>query len=603
MTRFSYSEYLSQFRNGENRANSSLGKSPSSILRCAGRRWQQDGTAAESIEDVDPVVCAIRNGDVTAVNELAVASPLSLMKGNHEGWIPLHEAAYCGQAECIKALLRAQPGLVDKRTLQEQTALLLAVSCDHLSCVQCLLQAGADPDISSKNKDTPLYKACERENVDMVSLLLSSGATVNQRCHQGWTALHEAACRNNTDICELLVRAGATVNPPNTYCIAPLIAAAQQGRLEGLQYLIKRGADVNMHTCDGATALCEASKKGHRHVVAALLSSNADANKPTKAGLLPIHIAARFGHHEIVSLLVPVTSRPRIRHSGISPLHLSAQHSSDRVTAVLLKTGADVNATLSPSYSTQYADRRATALYFAVASGRTETAELLLKAGASVRLDPVSPLLLAVRQGCVRTVALLLESGADVNASTPAFPTSFPSAVVLCQNNLPLLKYLLDRGCNARACFSCAHGSRPQPTPHNPRSYMGGVNMGVLNDDMLSLTCIGTTPASRTQFCEWISSSPVCNMAGPVIDLLLDYVSNVSLCATLTEVLDSREDWQLVKRKTVSPRPLLHLCRLAVRGQVGVARLGSLNTLPLPGRLIQYLSLTTDSSLDIFSDS
>ena len=52
----------------------------------------------------------------------------------------------------------AQPGLVDKRTLQEQTALLLAVSCDHLSCVQCLLQAGADPDISSKNKDTPLYK-------------------------------------------------------------------------------------------------------------------------------------------------------------------------------------------------------------------------------------------------------------------------------------------------------------------------------------------------------------------------------------------------------------------------------------------------------------
>ena len=58
--------------------------------------------------DVDPVVCAIRNGDITAVNELSVASPLSLMKGNHEGWIPLHEAAYCGQAECIKALLRGK---------------------------------------------------------------------------------------------------------------------------------------------------------------------------------------------------------------------------------------------------------------------------------------------------------------------------------------------------------------------------------------------------------------------------------------------------------------------------------------------------------------
>lgn len=50
------------------------------------------------------------------------------------------------------------PSSVDKRTLHEQTALLLAVSCEHVSCVRCLLEAGADTDISSKNKETPLYK-------------------------------------------------------------------------------------------------------------------------------------------------------------------------------------------------------------------------------------------------------------------------------------------------------------------------------------------------------------------------------------------------------------------------------------------------------------
>lgn len=57
----------------------------------------------------------------------------------------------------------AHPGSVDKRTLQEQTALLLSVSREHMSCVQSLLEAGADPDISSKNKETPLYKGrpCE----------------------------------------------------------------------------------------------------------------------------------------------------------------------------------------------------------------------------------------------------------------------------------------------------------------------------------------------------------------------------------------------------------------------------------------------------------
>lgn len=57
------------------------------------------------------------------------------------------------------------PGLVDKRTLQEQTALLLAVSCERLSCVQSLLEAGADPDICSKNKETPLYKGTSVKSV------------------------------------------------------------------------------------------------------------------------------------------------------------------------------------------------------------------------------------------------------------------------------------------------------------------------------------------------------------------------------------------------------------------------------------------------------
>lgn len=59
----------------------------------------------------------------------------------------------------------AHPGSVDKRTLQEQTALLLAASCKHLSCVRCLLEAGADPDISSKNKETPLYKGTAVKSV------------------------------------------------------------------------------------------------------------------------------------------------------------------------------------------------------------------------------------------------------------------------------------------------------------------------------------------------------------------------------------------------------------------------------------------------------
>ncbi|KAG7238454.1 hypothetical protein INR49_030866, partial [Caranx melampygus] len=509
-----------------------------------------DYTTVNLLRDGDPVLSAIRRGDVEAVNDLAASAPHSLLKENKDGWTPLHDAAFCGQAECLKTLLKVHPGSVDKRTLQEQTALLLAVSCEHLSCVRCLLEAGADPDISSKNKETPLYKACELQNVDMVRLILSYGATVNQRCGQGWTALHEAVSRDNTDICEILIRAGAAINPPNTYSITPLTVAAQQGQMRALCYLIRKGANVNMQTCDGVTALHEASKNGHKEIIAVLLAKNADANKATSSGLLPLHIAAQYGHHEIVSLLVSATSRARLRHSWISPLHLAAEHNRHAVAAVLLKTGADVNATLAHNQSIQYADGRSTALYFAIANSSTKTAEVLLNAGASVSLDPISPLLMAVRQGCVSTVSLLLDRGADVNAKIPSFATMFPAVVALCMNNLPLLKCLLDNGCNARSCFTCTYGSAPHPPSAGSHIRTVGSNGYVLqNDSMLPLTCCEPTERA-TQFCEWISTPVMCKWAGPIIDLLLEHVGQVQLCSKLTELLDSREEWLPVKRKS-----------------------------------------------------
>ncbi|XP_047467949.1 ankyrin repeat and SOCS box protein 2-like isoform X2 [Mugil cephalus] len=542
------------------------------------------------LRDVDPVVFAIRRGDVEAVNDLATSSSHSLLKENKDGWIPLHDAAYCGQLECLKALLRAHPGSVDKRTLQEQTALLLAVSCEHLACVRCLLEAGADPDICSHNKETPLYKACELENVDMVGLILSNGATVNQRCGRGWTALHEAVSRNNTEICDMLIRAGATLNPPNTYCVTPLIVAAQQGHIRALCYLIEKGADVNMQTCDGVTALHEASKEGHREAVALLLTKHADANKPTNSGLLPLHFAAQHGHHEIVALLVSVTSRTMLRHSWISPLHLAAEHNRHAVAAVLLKTGADVNATLAHAHSVRYADRRATALYFAIANGSTKTAEVLLNAGASLSLDPVSPLLMAARQGCLSTVDLLLERGADVNARIPSYATTFPALIALCVNNLPLLKCLLDNGCDAHSCFTCSYGNAPHPALEGSNTRTSSNGYTVQNDNMLPLSC-NEPPERATQFCEWISSPAMCKWAGPVIDLLLEHVGHAQLCSKLTELLDSRDEWQAVKRKSLSPRPLLHLCRLRIRSQMGRHRLRSITNLPLPNRLIRYLNM------------
>uniref|UniRef100_A0A672L7E5 Uncharacterized protein n=1 Tax=Sinocyclocheilus grahami TaxID=75366 RepID=A0A672L7E5_SINGR len=149
----------------------------------------------------------------------------------------------------------------------------------------------------------------------------------------------------------------------------------------------------------------------------------------------------------LFSSLLPVSSRARVRRSGVSPLHLAAEHDRRAVLSLLIESGFDVNSKLSPERSAGFQDRRVSALYCAVAARNTGAAAALLRAGADPNTDPCSPLLLAVRHGCLETVALLLEHGAHVN-------TGFP-ALLLHTHQLDLLQYLLDRGCDARPCFTC----------------------------------------------------------------------------------------------------------------------------------------------------
>ncbi|KAM4632843.1 ankyrin repeat and SOCS box protein 2-like [Polymixia lowei] len=538
--------------------------------------------APEPEEEEEPLFKAIRKGDVSKVRTLANLPGTNLMLSRKPGWLALHQAAFYGQEACLRVLLAAQPGMINCRTGKDETALLLAVSKERVGCISQLLDRQADPDLLSKDRETPLYKACERENAEIVAMLLNHGAAVNTHCIQGWTALQEAVCRNNVEICDMLVKAGAKLSPSDIYGITPLFTAAQSGKLETLRFLIKHGADVNSQATDGATALYEATKNGHEDIVKLLLSQNADANKPGKTGLLPLHIAAQRGTDNIVSMLIPATSKARVRRTGISPLHLAAEHNMDEVLELLLSAGFDVNAQLSLERSKMYEDRRSTALYFAVVNNNIDAVTMLLEAGADPNLDIFNPLLVAVRLGCIQTVTLLVRHGANVNAYVPNHLTSFPVTVLFSMKYLPMLKYLLDNGCDALSCFNCIYGSNLHPP----------IKLSSSERDNLRYTeRVLSEPAQNhcVQFCEMISTPSICRWAGPIIDVLLDYVGHVKLCCRLQEHLDSYPDWQGIKNKATPPRPLTQLCRLRIRQLVGLQRLRQLRILPLPGPLIRFL--------------
>uniref|UniRef100_A0A8C5P4X7 Ankyrin repeat and SOCS box protein 2 n=1 Tax=Jaculus jaculus TaxID=51337 RepID=A0A8C5P4X7_JACJA len=513
----------------------------------------------------DPVLKAIKEGNEEALKGM-IKDGKNLAEPNKEGWLPLHEAAYYGQLGCLKVLQRAYPGAIDQRTLQEETALYLATCREHLDCLLSLLQAGAEPDISNKNRETPLYKACERKNAEAVRILVQHHADTNHRCNRGWTALHESVSRNDLEVMEILVGGGAKVEAKNAYGITPLFVAAQSGQMEALRFLAKHGADINTQASDSASALYEACKNEHEEVVEFLLSQGADANKANKDGLLPLHVASKKGNYRIVQMLLPVTSRTRVRRSGISPLHLAAERNHDAVLEALLAARFDVNAPLAPERARLYEDRRSSALYFAVVNNNVYATELLLLAGADPNRDVISPLLVAIRHGCLRTMQLLLDHGADIDAYVATHPTAFPATIMFAMKCLSLLKFLMDLGCDGEPCFSCLYGNGPHP-PAPPRS-------GRFHDE---------------PFCEFLSAPEVSRWAGPIIDVLLDYVGNVQLCSRLKEHIDSYEDWAVIKEKAEPPRPLAHLCRLRVRKAIGKYRIKLLDTLPLPGRLIRYL--------------
>ncbi|XP_030071181.1 ankyrin repeat and SOCS box protein 2 isoform X2 [Microcaecilia unicolor] len=525
----------------------------------------------------DPIVVAIMNGDTDTLTNI-IKSERNLAEPNKDGWLPLHDASYYGQLECLKLLLKAFPATIDRRTLQEETALYLATIRGHIECINYLLQCGAEPDIANKSRETPLYKACERKHLEAVKLLVQYNSDVNHRCNRGWTALHEAVARNDLEAIDILVTGGAKIEAKNAYGITPLFVAAQSGQLDSLRYLAKCGAEINTQANDSASALYEASKNGHTSIVAFLLSQGADANKANKDGFLPLHIAARKkDNEEIVSMLIPVTSRVRIKRSGISPLHIAAERNNNGSLEELIDAGYDVNATLSFERARLYEDRRSTALYFSVINNNIDATEMLLDAGANPNVDIINPLLISIRHGCLRTMNMLLDHGANIDAYIATHPTAFPATIMFSMKYLSMLKYLMDLGSDADSCFICEYGNGPHPPVEDSRRR-----------EFESENTANKQP-KIIQFCEMVSTPEFSRWAGPIIDVLLDYVGNVQLCARLQEHLDSYEDWAGIKRKADPPRPLVHLCRLKIRSILGRNRFALLDDLPLPQRLIQYL--------------
>lgn len=204
------------------------------------------------------------------------ANPNDTDKG---GATALHCAVGRGSVEVSELLLRccAEVGRADD---DGTTPLMWATG----SCVQLLLDAGAEPHTRSVADRTALMIASSRGDVGAVEKLASlPGTELNALDSKGVSAHAAALAADFEDVAEVLVRLGATPAPGSQAVrkvvgAEALLDAARRGDAVECETLLSQGdVDINLDVA-GDTPLLVAAGLGAGRVVEVLVKARADVN-------------------------------------------------------------------------------------------------------------------------------------------------------------------------------------------------------------------------------------------------------------------------------------------------------------------------------------
>jgi ankyrin repeat protein len=146
-----------------------------------------------------------------------------------------------------RALLAAEPWLVDAEDKYGETPLHLAADLGDGPWVAFLLAHGASPKgARGVRKKTPLHRAAGgvKENCAVVRMLIARGADPNAKDLLGRTPLHEAARAGFSDVAKVLLENGADAAAKNDAGHAPIAEATRYGHprvAKLLQQTVKSG--------------------------------------------------------------------------------------------------------------------------------------------------------------------------------------------------------------------------------------------------------------------------------------------------------------------------------------------------------------------------
>ncbi|KAL7303729.1 hypothetical protein TKK_0003862 [Trichogramma kaykai] len=332
---------------------------------------------------------------------------------------------------------------IDARDLMGRTPLHLA--CNHANgkAIELLLRRGADPSLASEMGLTALHVACLRTDdghtveliVDVAREVGRRPVLIDARDKQGDTALHLALELGHMQSAEALLRRGADPNLANEAGSTPLhVICSQYHNLTELFFEvcdeIGREVRLDARDCTGDTPLHLALDLDEPESAECLLRRGADWNLANVFGQAALHIICDETPNsdstdrlaELIFELAAERGRPVLVNAlgnlGYAPLHFALRSGNRRLTALLLRKGADANLTTEHGSFTplhvvckrEEDDGDLVKLFFDV------NAEI----GQTVRMDcrdgtGLTPLQWAIRCLLPRIVDVLLDQGADLS--------------------------------------------------------------------------------------------------------------------------------------------------------------------------------------------
>uniref|UniRef100_A0AAY4AL78 KAP NTPase domain-containing protein n=1 Tax=Denticeps clupeoides TaxID=299321 RepID=A0AAY4AL78_9TELE len=308
--------------------------------------------------------------------------------------------------------------MVDERSENGQTPLMVAAEEGNLEIVQELIRRGANVNLDDIDCWTALISAAKEGHVEVVKELLANNADLEHRDMGGWSALMWAAYKGRTEVARLLLEKGA--NPSITgqvykisfatyeshlLTVYPVIWAAGRGHAEIVHLLLQHGAKNSM------SALTVAVKGGYTEVVKELLKRNPNVNMTDKDGNTALMIAAIEGHTEIVQDLLDSGAYVNIPdRSGDTVLIGAVRGGHGDIVRALLNKYADIDIRGQDSK---------TALYWAVEKANATMVRDILQCNPDTEActkDAETPLIKATKMRNIEIVELLLDKGAKVSA-------------------------------------------------------------------------------------------------------------------------------------------------------------------------------------------